>query len=305
MWQPDPGWLVLPGGTGPSTLGVWRTAVGEEQEPVVVKRLGQPGAYDPAELSRRRHFAYWRRAADVATSGLVDDSPGMIGARTSVAEDDEGITLTSEWVEDAANSGLFAALSMGRFAGADLGEARWLARDQFRDRIARVEYNGGWPTMMRTTAADIAHTLWERRGRFTNLLDELPQVAQHGDPAPQNLLGRTDDGERLIAIDWSSLGHGPVGGDLGLYLLHARESFEPLLEAYVLGLPAGVATREEVTLGAQISAVYTALSRAEWALSRIKPGEGPLLAKFRHPAVAPHLRTLQKHAPLVEALLEM
>lgn len=305
MWQPDPGWLVLPGGTGPSTLGVWRTAVGEEQEPVVVKRLGQPGAYDPAELSRRRHFAYWRRAADVATAGLVDDTPGMIGARTSVAEDDEGITLTSEWVEDAANSGLFAALSMGRFAGADLGEARWLARDQFRDRIARVEYNGGWPTMMRTTAADIAHTLWERRGRFTNLLDELPQVAQHGDPAPQNLLGRTDDGERLIAIDWSSLGHGPVGGDLGLYLLHARESFEPLLEAYVLGLPAGVATREEATLGAQISAVYTALSRAEWALSRIKPGEGPLLAKFRHPAVAPHLRTLQKQAPLVEALLEM
>lgn len=271
----------------------------------MVKRLGQPGAYDPAELSRRRHFAYWRRAADVATSGLVDDTPGMIGARTSVAEDDEGITLTTDWVEDAANSGLFAALSMGRFAGADLGEARWLARDQFRDRIARVEYNGGWPTMMRTTAADIAHTLWERRGRFTNLLDELPQVAQHGDPAPQNLLGRTDDGERLIAIDWSSLGHGPVGGDLGLYLLHARESFEPLLEAYVLGLPAGVATREEVTLGAQISAVYTALSRAEWALSRIKPGEGPLLAKFRHPAVAPHLRTLQKQAPLVEALLEM
>ncbi|MFJ9391434.1 phosphotransferase [Nocardioides sp. NPDC101246] len=305
MWQPDPGWLVLPGGTGPSTLGVWRTAVGEDQEPVVVKRLGRPGTYDPAELGRRRHFAYWRRAADVATSGLVDDTPGMIGAHTSVAEDDEGITLTTDWVEDAANSGLFAALSMGRFAGADLGEARWLARDQFRDRIARVEYNGGWPTMTRTTAADIAHTLWERRGRFTNLLDELPQVAQHGDPVPQNLLGRTDDGERLVAIDWSSLGHGPVGGDLGLYLLHARESFEPLLEAYVLGLPSGVATREEVRLGAQISAVYTALSRAEWALSRITPGEGPLLAKFRHPAVAPHLRNLQRQAPLVEALLAM
>lgn len=303
MWQPDPGWLVLPGGTGPSTLGVWRTAVGEEA--VVVKRLGQPGAYDTAELSWRRHFAYWRRAADVATAGLVDDTPGMIAPRTSVVEDDEGITLTTEWVEDAANSGLFAALSMGRFAGADLGGARWLARNQFRDRMARIDYNGGWPTLMRTTAADIAHTLWQRREHFINLLDELPQVAQHGDPAPQNLLGRTEDGERLIAIDWSCLGHGPVGGDLGLYLLHAREAFEPLLEAYVLGLPDGLATRAEATLGAQISAVYTALSRAEWALSRITPGEGPLLAKFRHPAVAPHLRTLQKQAPLVEALLGM
>ena len=93
------------------------------EEPVVVKRLGSPGTYEPVELSRRRHFAYWRRAADVAISGLVEDTRGMISARTNVAEDADGITLTTDWVEDAANSGLFAALSMGRFTGADLDGA--------------------------------------------------------------------------------------------------------------------------------------------------------------------------------------
>jgi len=300
MWEPEPGWHPLPGGGGPSTLGVWRAAVGDRA--VVIKRLAAPTSYDPGALSDPRHFAYWRRPADVATYGLVDDTPGLVGARTAVEEDAEGITLTTDWVEDAASSGLFVALSMGRFAGADLAHVRWLARDQLRDRMARVESRGGWATLERTTAADLAHALWQRRGRFLDLLDGLPHVAQHGDPVPANLPGR--DGDRLVAIDWSCLGYGPVGADLGLYLLTAREEFEPLLDAYLLGLPDGLATREEVVLGAQVSAVYTAFTRAEWALARVAAGEGPLVAKYRHPAVAPHLRTLQRQSALVEALLE-
>jgi len=300
MWQPEPGWHPLPGGTGPSTLGVWRAADGERA--VVIKRLAPPTAYDPESLSDPRHFAYWRRAADVAEYALVEDTPGIVGAPTSVAEDAEGITLTTEWVEDAANSGLFVALSLGRFAGAGLGHIRWLARDQLRDRMTRVEERGGWPTLARTTAGPIAARLWDLRGHYLDRVDALPQVAQHGDPTPANLPGRDDD--RLVAIDWSSLGYGPVGGDLGLYLLTAREEFEPLLDAYLLGLPEGAATRQQVELGARVSVVYTALSRAEWALARVAGGEGALEAKYRHPSVAPHLRALQRQAGAIEALLE-
>jgi len=300
MWQPEPGWHPLPGGTGPSTLGVWRAAVGERA--VVIKRVAPPTAYEPGALSDPRHFAYWRRAADVATYDLVSDTPGIIGAPTSVVEDAEGITLTTDWVEDAANSGLFVALCLGRFAAAELGHIRWLARGQFRDRMTRVEERGGWPTLARTTAGDIATRLWKLRGRFLEVLDTLPQIAQHGDPTPANLPGR--DGDRLVAIDWSSLGYGPVGGDLGLYLLSAREEFEPLLDAYLLGLPPGRATGEQVALGARVSAVYTAFSRAEWALARVAGGEGALEAKYRHPAVAPHLRALQRQAAAIEALLD-
>ena len=67
MWEPDPGWHALPRGAGVSTVGVWRTAYGDQ--PVVIKRLGAPERDDPAELSDRHHFAYWRREADVLVFG--------------------------------------------------------------------------------------------------------------------------------------------------------------------------------------------------------------------------------------------
>jgi hypothetical protein len=299
MWQPEPGWHPMLGGTGTSTVGLWRASIGERA--VVVKRLAAPDRHDPPELSDPRHFAYWRREADVASFGLLDGMPGVALAPTEVVEDAEGITLITDWVEDAANSGLFVVHALGRFAGADLAHVRWLARDQLRDRLARVERHGGWPTLERTTVADVAEALWRRRTAFLDELDALPQVAQHGDPTPTNLPGR--DGDLLVALDWACLGYGAAGADLGLYLLPAREEFEPLLDAYLLGLPEGLATREQVTRAARITAVFTALTRAEWALARVAGGEGALVAKFRHPAVAPHLRALQRQFPAIEALL--
>ena len=89
--------------------------------PVVVKRLSAPADDDPTELRDPRHVAYWRRAADVVTARLgLESTPGLRAPRlTSVEEDDDGITLVQDWVEDAANSGLFCAVSLGRFAGAE------------------------------------------------------------------------------------------------------------------------------------------------------------------------------------------
>ncbi len=299
MWQPEAGWVSIPGGTGTSTVGVWRTLLGER--PVAVKRLARPVPGEPAELSDRSHVAYWRRAADVVTSAVVVESPGLRAPNAAVEEDDEGITLTSEWVEDAANSGLFAAHALGRFAGTQLGDRAWLARDQLRARLARVERRGGWRTLARTTVADVAEHLWERRTTFLAAIDELPQVPQHGDAVPANLPGREADD--VLAIDWGTLGIGPVGADVGYYVLTAREDFEPLLDSYLIGLPPGIAEREQAVLGAQVTAVYTVLNRAEWALSRVAGGEGALAGKYRHPAVAPHLRALQRQVPQIEALL--
>jgi len=299
MWQPEPGWHPMPGGTGPSTVGVWRTVLGDQA--VVVKRLGAPSERDPAELSDPRHFAYWRRPADVAISGVVDATPGLRAPLTAVDEDAEGITLTQQWVEDAAISGLFAAHALGQFAGAGLGSQPWLARDQLRDRVRRVERRGGWPTLARTTVADVADHLWHRRGVWLDALDDLPQVAQHGDPVPANLPGR--DRDEVVAVDWATLGRGPVGADLGYHALTAREEFEPLLESYLMGLPGGLATPEQAALGARVTAVYTVLNRAEWALARVAGGEGALAGKYRHPSVAPHLRALQRQFPQIEALM--
>ena len=99
------------------------------------------------------------------------------------------------------------------------------------------------------------------------------------------------------------IGAGPGGLALGIFLQNAREAPEPLLDAYLMGLPDGLASVEEVTLGMRVSAAYTALSRAEWALARVAGGEGALAGKYRHPAVAPYLRALQRQFGQIEALL--
>jgi hypothetical protein len=299
MWEPEPDWHPLPGGTGTSTVGVWRTALGDQ--PVVIKRLARPAHHDPDAFRDPAHFAYWRREADVLETGLVAGTEGLRAATAAVEEDAEGITITREWVEDGANSGLFVAMALGRFAGSLTARPRFLAQRQLDDRLAQAERRGGWPTLARTAIADVADHLWRRRTTMLERVAALPEVAQHGDATPANLPGRT--GDHVVAIDWATLGIGHVGGDLGHYSLAAREDFEPLLEAYLLGLAPGLATADDVRLGAQVTAVYTALGRAEWALERVAGGEGALVSKYRHPAVAPHLRTLQRQYPQVEALL--
>ncbi|WP_121251348.1 phosphotransferase [Nocardioides ferulae] len=299
MWQPEAAWEPVPGGTGPSTVGVWRYESGGRG--YVVKRLEPPRPGDPHELADPHHSAYWRRAADVARSGAVTDTPGLRAPHVEVQEDAEGVTLVQPEVDAASNGGLFVAHNLARFAGADLGDVPWLAGDQLRQRLARTERLGGWPTLARTTVADLAFRIWERRPVLMAALDALPQVPQHGDPVPDNLRGRL--GDDVLAIDWSTVGTGPVGADLGYWALSAREEYDPLVDAYCGGLPPGVADREQVLLGARITTVYTVLSRAEWALARAAMGEGALAGKYRHPAVAPHLRALQRHFPQIESLL--
>jgi hypothetical protein len=125
--------------------------------------------------------------------------------------------------------------------------------------------------------------------------------------AAANLRGR--EGDLVLAIDWQSLGVGPIGTDLGRHMASAREAPEPLLDAYLIGLSesesaSAVATADQVRLGARIVAAYTAVSRAEWALARVATGEGALAAKFRHPSVAPYLRNLERVAEEIDALLQ-
>ena len=297
MWHPEPGWQPLPGGTGPSTAGIWAATVGGRD--VVVKRLVPPVDDDPDQASPTG-YAYWRRAADVAMDGLLGTTEGLREAPVvDVRVDAEGITLTHARVRAHDNPGLFLARGLGRFAAEPVPERTWLARDQLRARLRRTARRGGWRSLARTTAADVADHLWQRREHHLRSLEAMPQVLQHGDPTPANLPGRA--GEQVIALDWGSLGTGALGADLGLLALATREDLEPLAEAYVTGHGAG--ERGPVLRAARISAVYTALSRADWALSRVSGGEGALAGKFAHPAVAPYLRALQRQAPHVEALL--
>lgn len=299
MWQPEPGWQRLPG-AGPATVGVWQATDGGRD--VVVKRLGRPGPHESQLLTQPADVNYWRRAADVALSRVVAESPGLREAPVvRVEEDDDGVTLVHELVPRTEHPGLWLAACLGRFAGTDLGTPPWLTRGLLRSRLALVARRGGWTFLARTPAADVTAHLWERRVAWLDRCDALPQVAQHGDPAPANFPGR--HGDDAVAIDWSHLGTGPVGADLGYFSLTAREELGPLVDAYVEALPPGLASREQVLLGARVTAVYTVLTRLDWALSRVAEGEGALAGKFRHPSVAPYIRSMQRQVDQIEALL--
>jgi aminoglycoside phosphotransferase (APT) family kinase protein len=129
---------------------------------------------------------------------------------------------------------------------------------------------------------------------------EGPEGRLHGDAVPANFLTRR--GEDVVAVDWQCFGTGPVGADLGYYALSVREEFDVLLDAYLDGVGPH-ADREAVAVAARVTAVYTVLSRAEWALAQAARGEGALAGKFRHPSVAPYLRALQRQFPQIEQLL--
>lgn len=303
MWQPDPSWTPLPSGGGPATVGVWRAQ--DRGTEAIVKRLGRPGPDDPALLEDRTHAGYWRREAEVALALGGIDGPGLVTPRyLRCEEDDEGITLWSELVIAEPPTSLLVARCLGRFAGAQSEAPTWAARRTLTDRLAIAESRGGWPTLERTTLADVANLLWERRSHWLELRDAAPTGRVHGDAVPANFVAMR--GEDVVAVDWQGFGIGPIGTDLGYFALSAREDFEVLLDTFVAGVldTAGTVDADAVRVAASVMSVYTVFSRAEWALSRVAQGEGALAGKYGHPSVAPHLRALQRQATQIEALLE-
>src|SRR5699024_5869410 len=143
----------------PGTVGLWRAV--EDGVDVVVKRLRAPEPHDPAELSDPTHPAYWRRDAELSISGLATSTPGLRAPRLlSMEEDEDGVTLVHEWVDEADNPGLFLARNLCRLAAAETPSAAWLARRQLARRVEQVERRGGWTALARTPVADWADHLW-------------------------------------------------------------------------------------------------------------------------------------------------
>ena len=302
MWQPEPGWTPLRPGGGASTVGLWRTEY--HGRPVVVKRLSRPTEDDPAVLADPTHAGYWRREAEVAMTPAVVDGPGLRPPEyMRVDEDDEGVTVWSGEVVAEPPPSLNVAHALGRFAAAAYAEVPWTARHTLTDRLAMAEARGGWPTLARTPIADLADHLWSRRTHWRHEYAAAPAGRLHGDAVPANFPATT--GEDVVAVDWQGFGVGPIGADLGYYALSTREEFDVLLQAFLEGVHTvrPEADDEQVRISATVMCIYSAISRAEWALSRVAPGEGALHGKFNHPAVAPYLRALQRQLPQVELLL--
>jgi hypothetical protein len=297
-WAPDPSWRRLPGAGGPSSAGLWLAQDGDRTW--VVKRLEAPDDSNPARLDPA-HAGYWRREAEVATHPEVVSGPGLVPPEyAAVEEDDAGLTVWSAEVTGDPPPGLFVARALGRFAVAAYDAPPWSSQRLLADRLEMAEQRGGWPTLARTTLADVTDRLWQRRGHWLSRCADGPQGRVHGDAVPPNFVSAR--GEDVVAVDWQSFGIGPVGADLGYFALSSREEFGVLLETF-LGGAGPEADAGAITLAARVTAVYSVVSRAEWALAKAAQGEGALAGKYRHPAVAPHLRALQRQFPQIESLL--
>lgn len=301
MWQPDPSWRRLPGAAGPSTAGIWLADAGGHRW--VVKRLATPGDSEPW-LTDPHHVGYWRREAEVALAPAEVDGPGLVMPEVGpVEEDDTGVTVWTREEGGAPPSGLFVAHALGRFAGAEFATAPWAATRLLADRLQLAEQRGGWCTLARTPLAGVADRLWERRRHWLARCAEAPQGRTHGDAVPANFLATRD--VDVVTVDWQCFGTGPVGADLGYYALSSREELDVLLASFLTGVSAhaDAVDPECVATSARVTAVYTVLTRAEWALAQVARGEGELIGKFRHPSVAPHLRAVQRQRPQIEQLL--
>lgn len=302
MWQPEPGWTPLRPGGGASTVGLWRADHGGR--PAVVKRVRRPDADDPPVLAHPAHAAYWRREVEVACAPEIVTGPGLRPpVYLRVDEDEEGATVWAEEIVVDPPPALHVAHALGRFAAADHEPVAWAARHTLTDRLAMAEERGGWPTLARTPLADVTDHLWQRRHHWLEEYAAAPGGRLHGDAVPANFPAAR--GGDVLAVDWQGFGVGPLGSDVGYHALSTREDFDVLVDAYLSGaqearpdLPTA-----QVRLTATVMCVYSAVSRAEWALSRAAAGEGALHGKFNHPSVAPYLRSLQRHFSEIEALV--
>ena len=225
MWEPDPSWRRLPGAGGPATVGIWLADIDGRRW--VVKRLSAP-EHPAGALADPAHAGYWRREAEVARDPAAVDGPGLVPPEFGPLEEDEsGITVWSLEQEGEPPTGLFVARALGRFAGADHSTPSWASRRVLADRLAMAEERDGWPTLARTTLADVADSLWRRRQHWLDRCAEAPEGRLHGDAVPGNFLTRRADD--VVAVDWQSFGIGPVGADVGYYSLSSREEFEVLV----------------------------------------------------------------------------
>ncbi|MCW2818590.1 MAG: aminoglycoside phosphotransferase family protein [Marmoricola sp.] len=298
MWEPGPGWRRLPGAGGPATQGLWLAERGGERW--VVKRLARPDG-SVAALESRTHAGWWRREVEVARAPETVEGPGLVPAGFGdVDEDGEGVTLWSRQVVGTPPPGLFVARALGRFAAAPVAVPGWGARSHLADRLTMAESRGGWPMLARTPLGDVTERLWRRREHWLQECERAPQGRVHGDAVPGQFLAAR--GEDVVTVDWQCFGSGALGSDLGYFALSSREGFEVLLEAYAGGAGLEVG---EIVVPARVHAVYSILSRAEWALRAAATGTARAAPAdlLDHPAVSPYVRALRRQLPQAEALL--
>lgn len=206
-------------------------------------------ASDPA------HWAYWRRELLAYASTVLPIGPGLSAPRCYGVVDD--VVYLAD-VAGRAESAEIAAGRLGAWQGtASVPDVDWLSRHQLAQRIASS--NLDWDQV---SADPRLVAVWHQRNDLLHELAHVPQVLVHGDFHEGNLFAAGN--LTTVALDWATLGTGPVGADLaGL----ALSTCSDLLHPYVDGLN-GRFDRAGVELGYRATLALTGASRVHWMLSQ-------------------------------------
>jgi hypothetical protein len=285
-WRVDEVPVMWP---SPLRAGLYRVsgtaslASGVEQRWSTILRIAQ----SPTEGSgaEEGHWRYWRREERLVHAGLLDDLPAgfAVPRHYQIAEQADGRVWL--WMEDLRDEyggrwppdrlvstgrhvGRFHGLYVERAGQRPLPDVAWLPRNWLRPWLERVGGFDRGAGPLFADAAAWAHPLvrhvfpipvqarvtrlWHERELLLAGLDRLPKTLCHGDTWQPNLFARTGpDGQPETAvIDWELANVGPIGGDLGHYLvaslydLHADcleqdaylAFFDAALDQYVRGL---------------------------------------------------------------------
>jgi hypothetical protein len=216
--------------------------VGEQVVPwSLILKISQAalGSSDPTST------LYWKREAQVYQSGFLEQlADGLVAPRCyAVHEPTEGeVWIWLEELQDADGPHWslerygVAARHLGVFNGryltqAPVPTAAWHSQQWLRAWLAQTEPVMAQfaellrqPLAQRLYPAEIAQAyqrLWGERERFLSALDRLPQTLCHRDAWRSNLFARHDpDGRKqTVAIDWSHVGIGALGEELGPFVL--------------------------------------------------------------------------------------
>ncbi|MFK4102063.1 aminoglycoside phosphotransferase [Streptomyces sp. NPDC019531] len=220
------------------TAGVWSVTADERTAVLKVLTRTKDSADHWAASDDPRHWNYWRREADVHTSGLAQawEPYGIRAPRllACVERADGDVALWLETVRGKAaqrwsiDAHVRHAHRMGLAQGAvGACDEPWLSRRFLREYIGAktlglelLDDDEAWqqPLVRDHFPAGLRHDmvrLHHDREWFLQIMESLPRALCHLDHWPANVRA---DGANSVMFDWAFAGDGALGEDLGNYL---------------------------------------------------------------------------------------
>lgn len=204
-------------------------------------------ATEAGEASARREVLAYR-------SGLLADMPGPLRAPRLLRLDEAAGGATRLWLEDVVDRFkgpwplahyAVAARHLGHCNGiyavvrpmpaAPWLDARWTeghgdpsAAEICLDEIAVLSAHPSVARLLPRGAVERVARLLRDQRRFAGVLNDLPQTLCHHEAARANLIARcgADGGDETVALDWETIGPGPLGAEVASLVFGTLRRFE-------------------------------------------------------------------------------